>query len=142
MEETKVVIDALNELGYSFKQVPVEDDAVRFDITVDQGEDLGVVALLYRVNGEAGLRLMAYVDEVSKDEPLEHLRDVLALNGDLPLGAYCLDPEEDLIYVTLNMPLEEMNADNLAFMVEALLAAQEFYFLEFYEEDLQPEAEG
>ena len=135
MNETENIIAALNELGYTFNQLQVDEDAVRFDITVDPGEELGVVGLLYRINGEWGFRLMAHIDELDKEQPLAQLKNVMSLNGDIPLGAYCLDPEEDLLYVTVNVPFEDISADNLAFLVEALLAAQEFYYLEFYGDD-------
>ncbi len=53
---------------------------------------------------------IAYVDEVDEDNTLEQLKLVLVLNGDLPTGAFCLDPEEGVIDVTVNLPVGETDA--------------------------------
>jgi hypothetical protein len=80
------------------------------------------------------VRLLSYVDELDPDNSTDQLRLLMTLNGDLPTGSFCLDPEEDIIYATVNVPLDQLNAEQLSWLVEFLLVAQEIY-----DEELNPE---
>ena len=140
MKEAIHIDAVLGDLGFVFEHEQLEDDLIHYEITVDAGEQLTVSAFLYSSPDGVYFRLQAYVDEVSGDDPLKQLAQVLALNGDLPTGAFCLDPEENYIYVTVNMPAREITPDMLSWVIEFLFVAQEVYYQEFYPvapEDLQ-----
>jgi hypothetical protein len=132
MKEALQIDALLNELGFAFEHEQLEEDLIHYEITVDAGEQLTVTAFLYNTPDGVYFRLQAYVDELSEDGPLEQLSKVLALNGDLPTGAFCLDQEENLIYVTVNMPALEITPDMLSWVIEFLFVAQEVYYQEFY----------
>jgi hypothetical protein len=127
----------LSELKLPFEREQVEDDLTRFEIKIDEAEGLEAIALLYSTEDGEMVRLLSYVDELDPDAPNDQLRLLMTLNGDLPTGSFCLDPEEDIIYSTVNVPLEQLNAEQLSWLVEFLLVAQEIY-----DEELNPEAGG
>lgn len=124
----------LGELKLPFEREQVEDDLARFEIKIDESEGLEAIALLYSTEDGEMVRLLSYVDELDSDSPVDQLRLLMTLNGDLPTGSFCLDPEEDIIYATVNVPLEQLNAEQLSWLVEFLLVAQEIY-----DEELNPE---
>jgi hypothetical protein len=132
MKESTHIDALLNELGFVFEREQLEEDLIHYEITVDAGEQLTVTAFLYRTPDGAYFRLQAYVDELNEDDPLKQLTQVLALNGDLPTGSFCLDTEENFIYVTVNMPAHEITPDMLGWVIEFLFVAQEVYYQEFY----------
>ena len=124
----------LAELKLPFEREQVEDDLVRFEIKLDEAEGLEAIALVYKTEDGEMVRLLSYVDELDSDAPVDQLRLLMTLNGDLPTGSFCLDPEEDIIYATVNMPTDQLNAEQLSWLVEFLLVAQEIY-----DEELNPE---
>jgi hypothetical protein len=124
----------LGELKLPFTSEQVESDLTQYVIKVDESEGIEAIALVYKNDDGEFVRLLGYVDELDSESPTEQLRMLLALNGDLPTGAYCLDPEEDVIYATVNVPLEELGAEQLSWLVEFLLVAQEIY-----DEEMGPE---
>jgi hypothetical protein len=117
----------LSELKLPFEKEQVEDDLARFEIRLDEAEGLEAIALLYSTEDGEMVRLLSYVDELDSEKPNEQLRLLLTLNGDLPTGSFCLDPEEDIIYATVNVPLDQLNSEQLSWLVEFLLVAQEIY---------------
>jgi hypothetical protein len=124
----------LAELKLPFEREQVEDDLVRYEIKIDEAEGLEAIALLYSTEDGEMVRLLSYVDELDSESPVDQLRLLLTLNGDLPTGSFCLDPEEDIIYATVNVPLEQLGGEQLSWLVEFLLVAQEIY-----DEELNPE---
>ena len=140
MNEATRIDALLSELGFTYEHEQLEDDLIHYEITVDAGEQLTVTGFLYASPDGEYFRLQAYVDELSGEDPLRQLSQVLALNGDLPTGAFCLDPEESFIYVTVNMPAAGISPEMLGWVIEFLFVAQEVYYQEFYPvepEDLQ-----
>jgi hypothetical protein len=135
MEETTAISAALTELGFKFAHVPIEDGVERFDITIDEAEELEVGAILYQTDEGTFLRLMAYVDELSEDDPLAQLTLLMALNGNVPTGAFCMDPAEKVIYATVNIPAEEISSNLLGYMIDLMMIIQEIYFQEYYEDE-------
>jgi hypothetical protein len=127
----------LGELKLPFEREQVEDDLTRFEIRIDEAEGLEAIALLYSTEDGEMVRLLSYVDELDPDKPNDQLRLLMTLNGDLPTGSFCLDPEEDIIYATVNVPLEQLDAEQLSWLVEFLLVAQEIY-----DEELNGESGG
>lgn len=132
MKEALQIDALLNELGFAFQHEQIEEDLIHYEITVDAGEELTVTAFLYNSPDGVYLRLQAYVDELSGDDPLRQLSQVLELNGDLPTGAFCLDPDESFIYVTVNLPVAGLVPEMLGWVIEFLFVAQEVYYQEFY----------
>jgi hypothetical protein len=132
MDGTAAVDSVLAKLELKFEHEPVGEDVVHYSITIDEDEDEVVDALLYHTEEGPFLRLYAYVDEVDEDNTLEQLKLVLVLNGDLPTGAFCLDPEEGVIDVTVNLPVSEMTPDLLSWMIEFCFIAREMYVGEAY----------
>jgi hypothetical protein len=118
----------LGELKLPFTREEVVPELVRFEIQVDEAEGLGAVALVYSSEDGQFVRMLSYVDELDSDAPIDQLRLLMTLNADLPTGSFCLDPEEDIIYATVNVPLDEqLDAEQLSWLVEFLLVAQEIY---------------
>ena len=117
----------LGELKLPFTREEVEADLTRFEVKLDEAEGLEAIALVYGTEDGEMVRLLSYVGELDPDAPLDQLRLLLTLNGDLPTGSFCLDPEEDIVYATVNVPLAQLDAEQLSWMVEFLLVAQEIY---------------
>ncbi len=132
MKEALQIDALLNELGFAYEHEQLEEDLIHYEITVDAGEQLTVTAFLYNSPDGVYFRLQAYVDELSGEDPLRQLTQVLALNGDLPTGAFCLDPDENFIYITVNMPAADITPELLGWVIEFLFVAQEVYYQEFY----------
>jgi hypothetical protein len=126
----------LGELKLPFEREQIEPELVRYQLRIDEAEGIEAIALLYSTEDGQYVRLLSYVDELNSDEPVEQLKLLLTLNGDLPTGSYCLDPEEEIVYATVNAPLESLNAEQLSWLVEFLLVAQEIY-----DEELSPGGE-
>lgn len=141
--EAKAKIEAvLEELGLKFEAAGVEDGVHRYHITIDDSENIGVEGLLYDAEDGMFFRLLAYVDEVQADREIEQLSTLLALNMDIPTGAYCLDDEEDVLLVTVNIPVNDLNPGIISWVLEFLLVAQQVYFDEFYGTELEDLAES
>jgi hypothetical protein len=136
MEASKTVKKTIKDLGFNYEATPGQEPGTEvYDILVDEAENIEVNGLLYETEDGAFFRLMSYVDEINKDKPLEQLSLLMALNLDIPTGAYCLDPEDDVILATVNIPLAELTAELLGWVIEFLIVAQEVYFQEFYPVD-------
>ena len=143
MESTERIKTAIGDLGFNFEiSESAEPGTEVYEIRVDDTEEISVTGLLYATEEGEFFRLMAYIDEISKDKPLEQLSLLMALNLDIPTGAYCLDPEEDVILATVNIPMGELSAELLGWVIEFLIVAQEVYFQEFYSLDDEGIAEG
>jgi len=127
----------LGELKLPFEKEQVEEDLLRYAVKIDEAEGLEALALLYSTEDGEYVRLLGYVDELDPDNATEQLKLLLTLNGDLPTGSYCLDPEEEIIYATVNVPAAELNAEQLSWLVEFLLVAQEIY-----DEEQNPDGAG
>jgi hypothetical protein len=134
MEVAGTIGEALKQLGFKFEQETMEDGAERFLIVVDESEELEVTGVAYLSDDGTYFRLLAYVDELSEDGAIAQLTTLMALNGELPTGAFCMDPEEHVIYVTVNLPAAEITADMLGFMIDFLFFAQDVYYEEQYPE--------
>jgi hypothetical protein len=117
----------LAQLKLRAERSRLEPDLVRFDIKVDESEDLEVAGMLYSTEDGTYFRLMGYVDEMDEAGAVDQLKLLLALNGDLPMGCFCMDPEEEIIYATVNLPLENVNEEMLSWCIEFIFAAQDLY---------------
>jgi hypothetical protein len=135
MPTMETIAEALKTLGYKYAQQALEDGTEQYTITVDESEQLEVTGFLYHTDDGSYFRLMGYVDELSEDGTVPQLSLLLALNGDIPTGAFCMDPEEHVIYVTVNLPAAELTADLLGYMIDFLFWAQDLYYEEFYPEN-------
>jgi hypothetical protein len=125
--EIEVVEAALAQLKLNHERSQLEPDLIRFDIKVDESEDLEVAGMLFRTEDGVYFRLMGYVDEMDDANAIEQLKMLLALNGELPMGCYCMDPEEEIIYATVNLPLDNVQPEMLSWCIEFIFAAQEIY---------------
>ena len=132
MADIAPITSALDALKLKYTHEKLEDGFESFTIRMDDSEELEVTGILYDSEEGAAFRLLGYVDELSADQESVQLKTLLALNGDLPTGAFCLDPEEGVIYVTVNLPLDAIKPEMLEWALEFLLVAQEIYFQEFY----------
>jgi hypothetical protein len=134
MQVTETIGDALKQLGFKYEHETIEDGAERFLIMVDESEELEVTGIAYTSDDGTYFRLLAYVDELSEDGAMAQLTTLMALNGELPTGAFCMDPEEHVIYVTVNLPAAEITAEMLGYMIDFLFFAQDAYYEEQYPE--------
>lgn len=134
MQLAATISDALKELGFKFQQETLEDSAERFLIMVDESEELEVTGILYQSDDGTYFRLLAYVDELSEDNALNQLTTLMALNGEIPTGAFCMDPEEHVIYITVNLPAAECTSELLGYMIDFLFFGQDLYYEEQYPE--------
>jgi len=135
MEGTATVNAILKDLELTYDHEIVEEGVEHYDIVVDPEEDLRVSGVLYTTDDGPYFRVLCYVDELDKDHGEEQLTKLMVLNCDIPTGAFCLDPDEGVILVTVNMPLGDLNAEFLSWTIEFCLAAQDIYFEEYYPEN-------
>lgn len=142
MEETAAVNKLLAKLELKYEQQQLDEDIAHYAITLDAEEDETIEALLYTTEEGSFLRLFAYVDEVDSESALEQLKTVLMLNGDLPTGAFCLDPDEDVIDITVNLPLPGLTPEELSWMIEFCFVARQMYYDEVYPQDEDEIAKG
>jgi len=132
MEAAEKVEAAFKELGFTAESKQVADQIMAYEIAVDPDEDIYLTGMLVTEEEESDFRLLAFVDELDQEKALDQLKAVMGLNGELPAGAYCMDPFEDIIYATVNIRFAEFSAAKLASAVELLLFAQNVYDQEFY----------
>jgi hypothetical protein len=142
MDETATVNKILQKLELQFEHQQLDDDIAHYTITLDAEEDETVEALLYTTEEGSFFRLFAYVDEVDKEDALQQLKTVLMLNGDLPTGAFCLDPDEDVIDITVNLPLPGLTPEELSWMIEFCFVARQMYYDEVYPQEGDEIAKG
>lgn len=135
MNGIEAVSLALDGLGFKHRHEATADSIEYFEIVIDEGEEIAVSGLLYDNEDGSFFRLLAYIDELSEDKPLEQLSVLMALNGEVPYGAYCMDPLEQVIYFTINMPVDEALPKVLAFLIDFLLVSQDVYDQEYPSED-------
>jgi hypothetical protein len=140
--DTAAIKTLLDELKLPYTSEQVESDLVSYTIRVDEAENIEVTALVYDTEEGTYLRLMSYVDELDPAAALEQLKVLMTLNGELPVGAYCMDPDEEVIYATVNSPVAELDAEYLSWLIEFLLVAQEIYDQELSGEGPEVVAEG
>jgi len=131
MEPIKRVTSALEEIGLKHRHEETEEKIEFFEIIIDESEDVAVTGLLYTNDDGSFFRLLAYIDELSPDAPLEQLSLLMALNGEVPYGAYCMDPMEQVVYFTINIPVDEAMPKVLGYLVDFLIVAQDVYDQEF-----------
>lgn len=129
------VESVLKELGLKYSAAGEEDGVLRYQITMDEADNIGVEGLLYDAEEGVFFRLLAYVDEVQEGRELEQMGLLLTLNMDIPTGAFCLDDEEGVLLVTVNIPVNDLNPGIVSWVLEFLLVAQQVYFDEFYGPD-------
>jgi hypothetical protein len=125
--------ELLRLLELSWSDSDGEDGLVLYNIVIDADDDLELTAVMYG-DAEEGIfvRLLAYVDELSPDDPLEQLSTLMKLNCELPAGTYCMNPVDNVIYATMNIPLDELDAESLDWGMDFLLDCQSIFFSEFY----------
>ena len=131
MKPMERVTGALESLGLKHRTEKAEDGIDIFDIIIDEGDDIAVTGLLYQNDDGDFFRLLAYIDELSTEKPMEQLSILMALNGEVPYGAYCMDPMEQVIYFTINIPVDEAMPKVLGYLVDFLMVAQDVYDQEF-----------
>lgn len=139
METAKKIDGLIKELGFDFRRESGEEGIENYTITIDEAENLVVSGILYKTDEGVYLRITAYVDEVNEERPVDQLSLLLSLNLDIPTGAYCLDSEENVILVTVNIPATEATADLLGWVIEFMIVAQEVYYQEFYTAEELPQ---
>jgi hypothetical protein len=142
MLDTGKMQDILNqlELKYTFRKL--NDEIEEYEITVDAEEDLRLSALHYHAEEETYVRLYGYVDELDDENAMEQLSKLLSLNLDIPAGAYCLDTEEGIIMITINLPFESLTPDYLSWAIEFCITSQDIFYSEYYPEDPEEIAKG
>lgn len=128
----KAVNAALDELGLRYSSELAEPELYHYGIKFDESEDLEIDAVLYLADGEPFLRLMAYADDLSETQSDSQMRLLLALNGELPAGAFCMDPESGTIYATCNLAVTDLAGEALSEAIELLLYCIEVYDGSFY----------
>lgn len=131
-EAVKAVNAALGELGLRFSTELVEPEVYHYTIKLDESEDLEIEGILYMAEAEAFLRLMVFADDLSETQADSQMRLLLALNGELPGGAFCMDPETGTVYATCNLSLDGLEAEKLSESIELLLFCLEVYDGAFY----------
>ena len=92
MQAGEKVNSALKKLGYAAEHKQVADNITAYEITVDAGEEIYFTGMLVQDEEGADFRLLAFVDKLDEDSPLDQLKAVMGLNGELPAGAFCMDP--------------------------------------------------
>ena len=125
--------DILRQLELSWSDTEGEDGLVLYNIPIDPENDMEITVVLYG-DGEEGYfaRLLAYVDELSVEDPLDQLSTLMKLNCELPAGTYCMNPVDNVIYATMNVQLEGLEAESLDWAMDFLLDCQSIFFSEFY----------
>ncbi|MCC7478555.1 hypothetical protein IT575_08870 [bacterium] len=125
----------LGELAVSFQKEEQEEGVIRYDLSPDSADGEMLTGILYPTEAGHYLRLMVYIDELQQDGALVMLKELMAMNGELPTGAYCMDPDEELIYATVNIPMEGLVAQPLAEAIEVLFMAQDLFDETFFPEN-------
>ncbi len=136
MDAAAVLEGLLSELGTSFQKEEQEEGVIRYDISPDTTDGEVLTGILYPTEAGHFLRLMVYIDELQQENALTMLKELMAMNGELPTGAYCMDPDEELVYATVNMAVEGLTAAPLAEAIEILFMAQDLFDETFFPEDL------
>lgn len=142
MKETARMQELLNQLELKYTFRVLSDVIEEFEIVVDVEDDLRLSGLLYRAEEEVYFRLYGYIDELDKDNAVEQLSKLMALNLDIPTGAYCLDPDEGVIMITINMPFDSLTPDYLSWGIEFCITSQEIFYDEYYPETPEDIAQG
>jgi len=136
--------ELLGELELSWSSTDGEDGLALYNIVIDAENDLELTAVMYGGedgDGEEGspgepdeffVRLLAYVDELSVDTPLDQLSLLMKLNCELPTGAYCMNPVDNVIYATMNIPVSDLSVESLDWAMDFLLDCQSIFFYEYY----------
>lgn len=131
MKDTQAIKDILAELEVSYEHGNVDDDMEFFEMILDEDEDMIVTGLLYEGEDGASFRMLAPMDQLSEDQLVNQLSLLMALNGELPVGAFCMDPEQRTVYSTVNVPAADLTADYLGWLLDYVFAVQDFYYQEF-----------
>jgi len=131
MNDTDKIIAMLDELEMKYEQGSVDESMEFFEIALDESEGLNATGLLYETDEGPAFRLLAFMDELDDSNPLEQLSLLMALNGEIPVGAFCMDPEEQVVYSTVNLPLDDLNPELLSWLLEYVFAVQNLYFQEY-----------
>lgn len=139
MDSAKKLDGLIKELGFTFERKAGDEGIENYTIVIDEAENLAVSGVLYKTDEGEYIRLTAYVDEVNEERPVDQLSLLLSLNLDIPTGAYCLDAEENVVLVTVNIPASETTADLLGWVIEFMIVAQEVYYQEFYTSEEMPQ---
>jgi hypothetical protein len=143
MEPAAALEALLTELSVSFKKEEEEEGILRWEISPDDADGEVFTGILYPTDEGHYLRLMAYVGELPMEDSLPMLKELLAMNGELPAGAYCMDPDEEIVYATVNMPMKELKSAQLGEALELLFLAQDLFDQTFFPEGGdQPEAKA
>jgi len=135
MKDTQTIKDMLSKLELKFDHGSVDESMEFFEIALDESEGLNVTGLLYEAEEGAAFRLLAFMDDLDEQEALEQLSLLMALNGEIPVGAFCMDPEQQVIYSTVNLPVADLEPDLLSWLLEYVFAVQNLYFQEYGLED-------
>jgi hypothetical protein len=132
----------LQGMQLKFERQEVTEDIMAYALQVNPEEDEIVDALLYENEDGQYLRLVSYVDELDEDHALDQLTKLMTLNGEIPTGAYCLDPESGVVEITVNLDLGNVTAEALGDMLEFCFTARDFFYDEYYPEDADDVAKG
>ena len=133
--------ELLGELELSWSSSDGEDGLALYNIVIDAENDLELTAVMYgsepdeegvAEDEEFYVRLLAYVDELSVDTPLDQLSLLMKLNCELPNGAYCMNPVDNVIYATMNIPVSDLSVESLDWAMDFLLDCQSIFFYEYY----------
>ena len=134
--------ELLGELELSWSSSDGEDGLALYNIVIDAENDLELTAVMYgsepdeegvdHEDEEFYVRLLAYVDELSVDTPLDQLSLLMKLNCELPAGTFCLNPVDSVVYATLNLQLEDLEPEDLDSAMNHVLDCQDYFFQEYY----------
>ncbi|MEZ5338552.1 MAG: type III secretion system chaperone [bacterium] len=129
----KKMEELLRQLELSWSDSEDEGGFVLYNVVLDQENELELTAVLYGTEEDGYfLRLLAYVDELSVDEPLDQLTMLMKLNCELPAGTFCLNPVDSVVYATLNLQLEDLEPEDLDSAMNHVLDCQDYFFQEYY----------
>lgn len=131
MKDTQTIMDMLKKLELKFDHGSVDESMEFFEISLDESEGLNATGLLYEAEEGAAFRLLAYMDDLDEESAMEQLSLLMALNGEIPVGAFCMDPEQQVIYSTVNLPVSDLEPDLLSWLLEYVFAVQNLYFQEY-----------
>ena len=132
MSDLEKLRAALTELAMEYEHKSLEEDVEHFEVVLDKAEDLSCSLLAFGIDDETMLRIFIPVDDLLEDDTIQQLSLLMALNGEISTGCFCMDPEELTIYATVALPMGGIDSTMLRMLIESLVFARELYLDEFY----------
>jgi len=132
MKDLEKLRAALDELEMKYEHKSLEEDVEHFEVVLDAEEELSCSVLAFGADGETMLRIFVPVDDLLEDDTVPQLSLLMALNGEISTGCFCMDPEELTVYATVALPLGGIDSAMLRMLIESLVFARELYLDEFY----------